>query len=161
MTPPLCPTCGRRGSERINRGDMTGLLDCLDLFHLAADYGPMLLEVIREMANDYERWDKQNQHEPLVMACIRTIHLRLRSILAALAAALRKAYELGVREAAQEAVEAFQALKLHNDDDGTASIVSDFSTFMRAVDALQGLQEILATLPLPADVAELLGRVEG
>ena len=81
--------------------------------------------------------------------------------LAALAAALRKAYELGVREAAQEAVEAFQALKLHNDDDGTASIVSDFSTFMRAVDALQGLQEILATLPLPADVAELLRRVEG
>jgi hypothetical protein len=78
-----------------------------------------------------------------------------------LLAALRKAYEPGVREAALEAVEAFSALKLHSNDDNTARIISDLSTFVRAVDALRGLREALTTPALPTDVAELLRRVEG
>jgi hypothetical protein len=50
MTPPLCPACGRRASERYSgrvveydrlTGDVLGA--CTSPFHDAADYGPMLL----------------------------------------------------------------------------------------------------------------------
>jgi len=52
MTPPLCPTCHRRGSERIGvhvsvrhgREVRIPSGSCLSSFHDAADYGPMLLE---------------------------------------------------------------------------------------------------------------------
>jgi hypothetical protein len=50
MILPLCPTCGRRGSERndtyINWKEDRGYYveECPSAFHDAADYGPMLLE---------------------------------------------------------------------------------------------------------------------
>jgi hypothetical protein len=48
MTPPLCPTCGRRGSSRVGwDATLEREKTCLDSFHLAADYGPMLLEAAK------------------------------------------------------------------------------------------------------------------
>ena len=49
MTPPLCPTCGRRASQRANyfpsmgRG---GFIECPSPFHDAGDWGPALLEAL-------------------------------------------------------------------------------------------------------------------
>jgi len=51
MTPPLCPACGRRASQRANyfpsmgRG---GFIECRSPFHDAGDWGPTLLEAIRK-----------------------------------------------------------------------------------------------------------------
>jgi hypothetical protein len=57
LTAPLCPTCGRRGSERysgrvVEYDRLTGgiLGACPSSFHLAADYGPMVLEALRPFA---------------------------------------------------------------------------------------------------------------
>ena len=69
MTPPLCPTCGRRGSERndtyINWKEDRGYYveECPSAFHDAADYGPMLLEALKSASN----WAKM-----FLMGC--TIH---------------------------------------------------------------------------------------
>jgi hypothetical protein len=50
MTPPTCPLCHRRASERVYRGDLTGLVDCLSPFHDAGDWGPALLEALKDAA---------------------------------------------------------------------------------------------------------------
>jgi hypothetical protein len=66
MTPPLCPMCHRRGSERVgmvaldipdagyggagyrrHMGKFISSLPCPSSFHDAADYGSMLLEAAR------------------------------------------------------------------------------------------------------------------
>jgi hypothetical protein len=55
MTPPPCPACGRRGSERnwlffadtTTGGVCRRLETCPSSFHDAADYGPMLLDAAR------------------------------------------------------------------------------------------------------------------
>jgi hypothetical protein len=47
MTPPLCPTCGRRASIRWWPTPIKTASECFDPFHDAADYGPMLLEACK------------------------------------------------------------------------------------------------------------------
>ena len=71
MILPLCPTCHRRGSERIGvhvsvrhgREVRIPSGSCLSSFHDAADYGPMLLEAVKSASN----WAKM-----FLMGC--TIH---------------------------------------------------------------------------------------
>ena len=52
MIPPLCPTCGRRASQRANyfpsmgRG---GFIECRSPFHDAGDWGLALLEAGKEL----------------------------------------------------------------------------------------------------------------
>ena len=45
MTPPPCPTCGRRASRRTGYVRTTDKMACIDPFHDAGDWGPTLLEV--------------------------------------------------------------------------------------------------------------------
>ena len=56
MTPPLCPTCGRRGSEREVCVPGTPPYDdemhgevCPSPFHDAGDWGPALLEAAKDV----------------------------------------------------------------------------------------------------------------
>jgi hypothetical protein len=51
MTAPLCPACGRRGSERYEVSDGECASTCRDPFHDAADYGPMLLEALKHIGD--------------------------------------------------------------------------------------------------------------
>jgi len=48
MTPPPCPTCGRRASRRTGYVRTTDKMACVDPFHDAGDWGPALLEAIRK-----------------------------------------------------------------------------------------------------------------
>ena len=70
MTPPFCPTCGRRGSEREVCVPGTPPYDdemhgevCPSPFHDAGDWGPALLEALKSATN----WAKM-----FLMGC--TIH---------------------------------------------------------------------------------------
>jgi hypothetical protein len=50
LTPPLCPLCGRRASERIGVVPPSPFLrECLDPLHDAGDWGPALLEACKEL----------------------------------------------------------------------------------------------------------------
>jgi len=66
MIPPLCPTCGRRASQRANyfpsmgRG---GFIECRSPFHDAGDWGPEMLDALKLATN----WAKM-----FLMGC--TIH---------------------------------------------------------------------------------------
>ena len=49
MTPPPCPTCGRRASRRTGYVRTTDKMACADPFHDAGDWGPALLVMLREL----------------------------------------------------------------------------------------------------------------
>ena len=57
MTPPLCPACGRRASQRANyfpsmgRG---GFIECRSPFHDAGDWGPKLFGAVDDFATELE-----------------------------------------------------------------------------------------------------------
>jgi hypothetical protein len=58
MTPPLCPLCGKRASERTAfvKSELTGyppvMVVCASPFHDAGDWGPELLEALREARDE-------------------------------------------------------------------------------------------------------------
>ena len=65
MTAPLCPTCGRRPSERKGWASRPGykskhvrvLAECLHPCHDIADYGLVLLEALREFKRERGKHD--------------------------------------------------------------------------------------------------------
>ena len=54
MTPPPCPTCGRRASRRTGYVRTTDKMACIDPFHDAGDWGPALLEALKDAASSLE-----------------------------------------------------------------------------------------------------------
>ena len=62
MTPPLCPVCGRRASERRGWASRPGykskhvrvLGHCISPFHDAGDWGPKLFGAVDDFATELE-----------------------------------------------------------------------------------------------------------